>query len=82
MGSWRPFKQEILAVNAVTGEVRRLAHHRSRGIRRAYESEPRVCADWTGSLIGWASNFNAGDGSYADLYPISEPLDTAGARGA
>lgn len=75
VGNWRPYKQEILAVNVITGDVRRLAHHRSRGIRRAYESEPRVSTDWTGSLVGWASNFNAGDGSYADMYVIGDPLD-------
>ncbi|MDP3963296.1 MAG: Ig-like domain-containing protein [bacterium] len=30
MGTWRPYKQEIVKVDVVTREVQRLAHHRSR----------------------------------------------------
>ncbi|HUF92944.1 MAG TPA: hypothetical protein VMR23_11240, partial [Candidatus Limnocylindria bacterium] len=56
----RPYTQEIIMTNAVTGEVRRLAHHRSRGVHDSYRHQPRVSAGWGdchGVTVGWASNF-------------------------
>jgi hypothetical protein len=70
--SWRPFKQEIVMANVLTGEVRRLAHHRSRGLNGSnYYAQPRVSSTWDGSVVLWTSNF--GDDStdgYADLYAV------------
>jgi hypothetical protein len=57
VGTWKPYRQEIIAMNVITGEVRRLAHHRSRG-RSDYYAQPRVCVSWSGEYVGWASNFN------------------------
>ena len=70
---WRPYKQELMMANVVTGEVRRLAHHRSRGLETSYYAQPRVNASWTGNVIGWTSNFGSSGSGYADLYvmPIS-----------
>jgi hypothetical protein len=56
----RPYTQEIIMTNAITGEVRRLAHHRSRGVNDNYRHQPRVSAGWgdcSGVPIAWASNF-------------------------
>jgi len=56
----RPYTQEILMTNAITGEVRRLAHHRSRGVNDTYRHQPRVSAGWgdcSGVPVAWASNF-------------------------
>jgi hypothetical protein len=47
-----------VAVNALTGEVRRLAHHRSRGIGQSYYYQPRISASWGGQYVEWPSNFN------------------------
>jgi hypothetical protein len=56
----RPYTQEILMTNALTGEVRRLAHHRSRAVHDNYRHQPRVSAGWgdcSGVSVAWASNF-------------------------
>ena len=56
----RPYTQEIIMTNAITGEVRRLAHHRSRGVNDNYRHQPRVSAGWgdcSGVPVAWASNF-------------------------
>src|SRR5688572_21499396 len=56
----RPYTQEIIMTNVVTGEVRRLAHHRSRGVHDNYRHQPRVSAGWgdcRGVSVAWASNF-------------------------
>jgi hypothetical protein len=75
VGGWYAYKQEILAVNVVTMEVRRLAHHRSRGLPGVYETQPRVSCSWDGSVVMWVSNFNINSPSgYADLYAIQSPL--------
>lgn len=67
---WRPYMQEILMANAITGEVRRLAHHRSRSTFVDYYYQPRVSASWDGSVVAWASNFGAAVGGYADIYAL------------
>lgn len=76
-----PWKQEIVAINAVTLEVRRFAHHRSRGITGAgeYFINPRVSCSPDGSFVLWASDFNDSTPSgYADLYGIANPLGISG----
>jgi hypothetical protein len=70
VSSWRPFKQEILMVNVLTGEVRRMAHHRSRGLAASYYHQPRVSASWNGGKVAWASNFGYGGTDYADIYAV------------
>jgi hypothetical protein len=69
--TWRPYKQEILMMNVLTGEVRRLAHHRSRGLSSSYYAQPRVSATWDGRLVAWASNFGLDDSGYADIYALT-----------
>jgi hypothetical protein len=53
---WHPYRQEIIAVNVITGEIKRLAHHRSRSL--TYDSQPRVSCAWGGEWVGYQSNFN------------------------
>ena len=78
-GSWVSYGQEIIAINVVTLETRRLAHHRSRGLGLAstsYPTYPRVSSSWDGSVVMWASNFNISSPTgYADLYAIQSPLN-------
>jgi hypothetical protein len=74
-GAWSNYRQEILAVNVLTLEVRRLAHHRSRSTGTNYFYYPRACASWNGNVVAWASNFNYNNVvGYADLYAIRSPL--------
>ncbi len=54
---WKTYGQEIIAFNVLTGDVRRLAHHRSREMGD-YRNMPRVSASWGGEWVGWQSNFN------------------------
>lgn len=73
---WSKYRQEIIACNVVTGEVRRYAHHRSRS-NSSYYAQPRVCASWDGSRIIWPSNFNDnGTVDYADLYALTIPTSS------
>lgn len=53
---WHPYRQEIIAVNVITGELRGLAHHRSRSLD--WNSQPRVSCSWEGEWVGYLSNFN------------------------
>ncbi len=55
---WQPYEQEIVAMNVTTLEVRRYAHHRSRGIDSDYHAQPRISCSWDGSIILWTSNYN------------------------
>jgi hypothetical protein len=55
---WRVYKQEIIAINVLTGQIWRVAHHLSRSITVAYAYQPRLSVSWGGEYIGWASNFN------------------------
>src|SRR5439155_5270472 len=75
---WHAYRQEIMAVNALTGEIRRLAHHRSR-LGSDYHDQPRVSVSWGGQWVGWASNFN--QSGVHDIYAVqfsgtSSPADT------
>ena len=54
--------------NVVTGEVRRIAHHRSRSPQANYYYTPRVSASWDGSVVTWASNMGYSGTGYADIY--------------
>jgi len=74
---WAPYEQEIVAINVVKLEVRRYAHHRSRGLDTSgdhYYAQPRISCSWDGSVVLWTSNFNvAAPVGYADLYAMSFP---------
>jgi hypothetical protein len=76
VASWRPYKAEILMINVVTGEVRRLAHHRSRSLTSNYYYNPRLSASFDGSVVTWASNFGYASGGYVDIYAMR--VDGAG----
>ena len=71
---WHAYRQEIFAVNVLTGETRRLAHHRSRSIGSDYYSQPRLSSSWDGDVVGFASNFNAP--GVVDVYVV--PFAPAG----
>lgn len=73
---WTAWKQEIIAINVATREVRRLAHHRSRSLSSNYYSQPRISSSWDGSVAIWASNFNKSSPSgYVDIYAIQFTTD-------
>lgn len=68
---WVPYKQEILAINVLTRETRRFAHHRSRGLNSSYYAQPRISSSWDGSAVLWTSNYNVSSPvGYADLYAM------------
>ena len=71
---WQAYEQEIVAMNVVTSEVRRYAHHRSRGIDSDYHAQPRISCSWDGSIILWTSNYNTQlppFNDYADMYGMA-----------
>jgi hypothetical protein len=72
LSGWRAYEQEIVVVNVLTGEVHRVAHHRSRGLSAAgYGAQPKVSAAWDASLVGWVSNFGKSTPlGYSDLYTV------------
>src|SRR5438309_1054384 len=65
---WFPYRQEVIGLNVMTGEVRRLAHHRSRSLGANYFYQPRVSVSWSGKFVGWASNFN--QSGVANIYAV------------
>lgn len=70
--NWQPYEQEIIAMNVMTLEVRRYAHHRSRGLSSSYYAQPRISCSWDGSIILWTSNYNTSSPTrYADLYGMA-----------
>jgi hypothetical protein len=71
---WVPYRSEVVAANVITGEVRRLAHHRSRSISQSYYYQPRVSSSWDGSVVMWTSNMNLRGNEYNDIYLIRNPL--------
>lgn len=73
VSGWRAYEQELLMMNVLTGEVRRLAHHRSRGLSGSYYYQPRVDSSWDAGMVLWTSNFGYSASGYADLYGISNP---------
>src|SRR5438445_9035678 len=54
---WHAYRQEIVAINVITGEIRRVAHHRSRQGTDYYD-QPRLWVSWGGQWAGWSSDFN------------------------
>jgi hypothetical protein len=72
---WQAYEQEIIAMNVVTSEVRRYAHHRSRGLDKTlqgYLAQPRISCSWDGSIILWTSNYNTSSPTgYADMYGMA-----------
>ncbi len=83
LSGWVPYQQEIVAINVVTLEARRYAHHRSRGLGgldpinrdpNLYYAQPRISCSWDGSVVLWTSNFNiASPVGYSDLYAMPFP---------
>jgi hypothetical protein len=71
---WVAFEQEIIAVNVLTGELKRLAHHRSRSINAYYDAQPHITCSWDGSVVMWGSNFNFNSLNYTNRYLIQNPL--------
>jgi hypothetical protein len=73
ISSWWKYRQEILMVNVVTGNIRRLAHHRSRHTEQ-YCNQPRVSVNWDGTKAMYASNYGVvgigGPCGYSDLYSV------------
>jgi len=55
---WRVYRQEIVAINVLTGQIWRVAQHRSRSIASNYAYQPKVSVSWGGEYVGWASNYN------------------------
>ena len=74
VASWWKFRQEIIMVNVLTGELRRLAHHRSRHTEQ-YCQQPRVNVNWDGTMVMFPSNFGVvvGGCGYSDLYSVAIP---------
>jgi acylphosphatase len=69
---WQAYEQEIVAMNVTTLEVRRYAHHRSRGLSSSYYAQPRISCSWDGSIILWTSNYNISSPTgYADMYGMA-----------
>ena len=81
----RPYMQEIVMVNVVTGQVERVAHHRSRSVNDSYYYQPRVSVSWGdcgGASAAWLSNFGQlklnkkgqptrqPNADYADIYAV------------
>ena len=73
--AWSNYRQEIIAMNVMTGEIRRLVHHRSRSVVKNYSYQPRICVSWDGTVAAFASNFNNSSPSgYSDIYALINPL--------
>lgn len=76
--NWYTNKNEIVAANVITGDVWRLAHHRSRSPDANYRHQARVSSSADGSAVLWASNMNHNPvAGYADRYMIESPLGEA-----
>jgi hypothetical protein len=82
VAGWRAYAQEIMMINVLTGEIRRLAHHRSRAPRANYFYTPRVSASWDGSLVTWVSNFGYSASGYVDLYAMNVDTGSGGSGGS
>src|SRR3989449_1522781 len=71
---WTAYRQEIIAINVLTGQARRLAHHRSRSVFNDYFASPRLSASWGGKYVGFASNFNQSRVNDIYVIPFSATL--------
>jgi hypothetical protein len=76
---WRVYKQEIIAINVLTGQILRVAHHRSRSVASNYAYQPRVSVSWGGEYVGWASNFN--QPGIVDVFAVQFNIDPPGGKG-
>lgn len=77
--NWRPWRQELYAVNVLTQELRRLCHHRSRGAPIAYFCQPKPSCSPDGATLMFSSNMNNSTPTeYADQYLIPNPLGISG----
>jgi hypothetical protein len=65
---WDVYRQEIIGFNVMTGEIRRIANHRSRSVSSDYYNNPRLTVSWGGEFVAWNSNFNQ-NGSI-DVYEV------------
>lgn len=82
VGTWRPYKSEIIAINPIAGTIRRLTHHRSRGLPGVYETQPRASCSPRGDMVQWSSNVNdSTPAGFADLFQIENPLGVLDAGG-
>ena len=72
-GTWVPWGDECIAINVITHEVRRFAHHRSRGVGETgeYSYQPRMSCSWDGSVAIFASNMNTANSG--ELYALINP---------
>lgn len=72
VATWGKMQSEIFMINILTGDLRRLAHTRSRQAE-VYYYQPRVCASWDGSKVAWASNmgYESSPAGYADIWSLS-----------
>lgn len=68
---WQAYKAEILLVNVKTGDLRRLAHHRSRNPLSDYSRQPKACLSIDGSLVIFNSNMGSASGNYVDAYTVT-----------
>jgi hypothetical protein len=84
---WHAYRQEIIGFNVLTGETRRLAHHRSRSVEDDYFYNPRLTASWHGEYVGWTSNVNQPDSvdvfalSFMPAPPVISGIATSGVTG-
>jgi hypothetical protein len=70
---WTTYTNELLLVRLDGGEVRRLAHHRSRPFN-GYNYSPRASVSRDGAAIAFASNYGWPPDSftdYVDVYVMS-----------
>lgn len=61
------YQGEIIGFNVLTGETRRLAHHRSKISTGDYYTQPRISVSWGGEFVGWATNFQGTKADVVDL---------------
>lgn len=69
--SWNAFKNEVLLINVLTGDVRRLAHHRSRVLNWDYLAQPHGGISPDGQYVIFDSNMGRTAGSYKDVYFVT-----------
>ena len=83
---WYPYTNELLQIKLDGGEVRRLAHHRSRPLN-SYNYMPKVTASRDGTRMVYASNFSLQSilgysEEYSDVYMIVNAPTNSVANGA
>lgn len=74
---WLAYQNEIIAVNVLTHEVRRLVHHRSRSdstVSYLYDYQPKVSSSWDFSVLLFLSNMNYSGNDAPDMFAIPNPL--------